>query len=90
MDTIEINRRLSRLEDSDDKMKDALNQLIISSTKTNQLVEQLGRLEPTIRELEIKANNNGLILNAIKWLVLAFMGSAVTVLTTMYVKGLFQ
>lgn len=86
--TDDILRRLSRLEDSDDRMKEALQQLIVQTTRTGQLVEQLARLEPTVRELELKANNNGLILSAIKWLALTFVGSAMTILVTAYFKGL--
>ena len=83
----DVLRRLTRLEDSDDKMKEALNALLVQSTRTGQLVEQLGRLEPTVRELEKVTGNNALVLSAVKWLALTFVGSAITLAVSIF-KGM--
>ena len=83
----DILRRLSRLEDSDDRMKDALQQLIVSTARLNESVDQLTHLGPTVRRLEIQAMNNSLVVSAVKWAAVTFLGSAVTIAVTLFLRG---
>lgn len=84
----DILRRLSRLEKSDDDMRDALQQLVISTTKLNEVVSQLSRLEPVVQDLQMKQMNNTMVIQAVKWASLAFIGSAISIITTLFIKGL--
>lgn len=84
----DILRRLSRLEKSDDDMRDALQQLVVSTTKLNEVVSQLSRLEPLVQDLQMKQMNNTMVIQAVKWASLAFIGSAISIITTLFVKGL--
>ena len=76
------------MEKSDDDMRDALQQLVINTTKLTEVVSQLSRLEPVVQELQVKQMNNTMVIQAVKWASLAFIGSAISIITTLFIKGL--
>jgi len=84
----DVLRRLARLEESDDKMREALQQLIVSTARLNEIVEQHNYLIPTVRRLETQAMNNSLVVSAVKWAAVTFLGSAITITMGLFMKGL--
>jgi histidinol dehydrogenase len=84
----DVLRRLARLEESDDKMREALQQLIVSTARLNEIVEQHNYLIPTVRRLETQAMNNSLVVSAVKWATVTFLGSAITITMGLFMKGL--
>lgn len=88
MDNDDVLRRLARLEDSDDRMKDALQQLIVSSARLNDSVEQLTHLGPTVKRLEIQSMNNSLVVGAVKWATITVLGSVITISISLFLKGI--
>lgn len=87
MEDQDINRRLVKLEDADDKMKEALNQLIISTTTMQNTLERLDNLAPVVRKLEMDVANNKIVLSAVKWLALTVGGAAVSMTIGLMVKS---
>ena len=83
----DLARRISKLEDSDDRMKDSLQQLIIATTKLTNTVENLAHLQPKVEKLERQSINNTLVVNALKWATITFIGSAVSIFTSMFIRG---
>ena len=89
MESQEVHRRLAKLEDADDKMKDALQQLIVSTTTMQNTLERLDNLAPVVRKLEMDVANNKIVLSAVKWLALTVGGSALSMAIGLLVKGGF-
>lgn len=83
----DLARRIERLEESDDKMKDSLQQLIIATTKLTNTVENLAHLQPKVEVLERQLLNNTMVINAVKWATITFIGSAVSIFTSMFIRG---
>lgn len=83
----EIIRRLEKLEDADEKMKDALQQLIISNTSMSQTLTRLAELAPVVHKLELDNVNNKLAVNAVKWLAMTIGGSAIVMVMAFLFKG---
>ena len=83
----DILRRLARLEKSDDDMRRALQELIVTTTRLNEATNALVRLEPTIRDLEKDQQNNTMVVNAVKWGVMALIGTVMSVLGTAIIRG---
>lgn len=75
----EILRRLVKLEDQDEKIKEAIQELVISNTKLSLTISSMNKLEPRIRILESEVANNKIIASSIKWLAISAAGSALTV-----------
>lgn len=89
VDENQINRRLEKLEEADEKMKEALQELIISNTSMAKTLERLAELAPTVHQLELDNVNNQLTLGAIKWLAMAAGGSAVVmVMAFLFNRGM--
>jgi len=84
----DVLRRLARLEESDDKMREALQQLIVSTARLNEIVEQHNYLIPTVRRLETQAMNNSLVVLAVCWSAVTCWGSAVTMTMGLFMVGL--
>jgi Tfp pilus assembly protein PilO len=86
-DSRDVLRRLEKLENSDERMNQSLQQLVISTTKLNEAVQQLAKIEPAVRELERKQINNTMVVNAVKWATVTFIGSALSVLTGILIRS---
>lgn len=85
-DNSEILRRLGRLEDQDNKLSSAVQELIITSTKLSMTLEQMNKLEPRITILENELSNTKVVVSAIKWLSITVIGCAITVLTSVGIQ----
>lgn len=85
-DNSEILRRLERLEDQDNKLSSAVQELIITSTKLSMTLEQMNKLEPRITILENELSNTKVVVSAIKWLSITVIGCAITVLTSVGIQ----
>lgn len=83
----DLVRRIAKLEQSDDKMRDSLQQLIIATTKLTNTVENLAQLQPKVEKLEKEQINNTMVVNAVKWATITFIGSAISIFVSMYMKG---
>ena len=73
----EIYRRLDRLEATDEKMNDALAELLVNTKTMNLTLENLANVLPRLRQLELDNVNTKLVVGAIKWLAVTAGGSAV-------------
>jgi hypothetical protein len=74
----DILRRLSKLEDHQEKISSLMQEVILSSTKLSIIVEAMKLNEPRIRALEEAAQNTNSILTIIKWLSIAIIGACIT------------
>ena len=84
----EILRRLERLEDTDESLKEAINQLVLTTTTMAQTLEQLAKVEPIVTQLRLDNQNNKLILGAVRWLGITVGGSAVAMVVTYLIKAI--
>lgn len=78
----EVLRRLGKLEDQDEKLKEAIQQLVISNTKLSLTIESMNKLEPRVRVLESEVANNKVIVSSVKWLAVTAAGSAIAITIT--------
>lgn len=78
----ELSRRLENLEAKDEKLNEAVQQLVITTTQLTTIIANMGDIEPRIRDLEVGAANSRVVIDAIKWLAITAAGSAITILVT--------
>jgi hypothetical protein len=72
----ELFRRIQRLEDADERMRQTLVELTISNNRLCDLVQSMTTIEPRLRAVEQAISNNKVFIDAIKWLAMAIGGTA--------------
>ena len=69
---IDISHRLRGLEDK-------TSDVAVSLARIASAMESMQDHEKRIRELEINSKNNATVINAVKWITVSIVGSAITV-----------
>lgn len=87
MDENHIYKRLEKLEDADDKMREALHELVVSNTSMSKTLERLAEIAPVVHKLEMDNVNTKLVVSAVKWLALTVGSSAVVMVLSVLFKG---
>ena len=72
---VEIKDLYHRLRGLEDKTTD----VAVSLARIASAMEAMQDHEKRIRELEINSKNNATVINAVKWITVSIVGSAITV-----------
>ena len=83
----QLARRLDKIEDSHGKMNETCQKLAISIERLQVIINQLNNLDPRVRALETKIDNNTMVINAVKWLAISVGGVLVIYFFNMITKG---
>jgi len=84
----DLNRRLERLEQADDKIYEKLNQLSELIIRQSQLVEIQSNLAPEVQQLRIDLSNAKLIQRGFVWVVGATGTSGIAITMTFLAERL--
>jgi len=82
MEGEELNRRLARLEDTDDKINERLSYLSDLISRLSQLVEIHSNLAPEVQQMRIDLSNAKLIQRGFTWVVGATGASGIAITMT--------
>lgn len=80
MQGYDTDRRIARLEEGERDLQKILQQLIISTTRTNDLVQRHQELLPIIQQMQIEMSNAQLVQKAFLWLAGTVGGSVVALI----------
>jgi hypothetical protein len=72
------------------KLEERTSDIAVSMASIATTLETMNSHEARIREIEINSKNNAIIINAIKWITISIIGSAITVTIVSladYLKG---
>lgn len=83
----EIIRRLEKLEYADEKMRDAVQELIISNNSMSQMLLRLSELAPRVHQLELQNVSTQSTLKAVRWLAAAVGSVGIAMIMAMLFTG---
>lgn len=90
MSVDDYGRRLDKIEREQEKMEEAVQQLILSTTRIGDLMEaqksylpKLDALQQTVHEQEVRLSNAQLVQRAVVW-VGSIVGSSAVVMALSY------
>ena len=82
----EVRDIQSRIKGLEDKTSD----VAVSLAKVATAMEAMQDHEHRIRELELNSKNNAIVINAVKWITVTVIGSAITITVITLFEFVFQ